>query len=544
MSHLRKLCVLTVLLVTMFVIGGCVSRVTPTEPAPQIESPSTKTSVPRAEASSTVKAPQIPPTPQPTSTPVSLGPNAEDFPAGYNPLTGQPVNDLSTLGLPALLVSISNFPVEARPQAGLSFADYVFEIYITEGATRFLSAFYGDFPKPEVPFTGGCAVRMEPFAASDLYLGNRVWLDVNANGVQDFGEPGVGGVCVNLYDANNVKIAQTTTDSNGYYGFNVSADTYSVEVVKPEGMQFSPTNVGDENHDSDVDQLSGRMEAEVKSPLLSLDAGLIPPVGVTPTPNPSVKIIDPMVGPVRSGRLVYADFASMFQDSCLIYAFAAEEVLAKIPQCAMVTHETAGGGAMLDLTRMRQIAEKNEKADTLFNYASNAYTDVPPAGGSAAIQIDVFFALLNQSGWKYDALMQSYLRYTDNADKVSVGQLHPDTDRLNGRQLHFENVIFLFTEHDVISPTNLDIHLEQGGEGPALLFRDGKMYEIRWSTRSGSYEKVSGRRRPIQWLDMDGNPFPLKPGHTWVTVVTPFTTVMDQGGGLWKVRFYAPAGSK
>lgn len=538
MSPIRKLRFLTVLLVTVFVLGACAS------PAPQTESPATQTPAPVIEPSSTVEAPQVPPAPQPTSTPVSLGPNAEDFPAGYNPLTGQPVDDLSALDLPALLISVSNFPVTARPQAGLSFADYVFEIYITEGGTRFLSTFYGDFPQAEVPFTGGCDVRMEPFVVTDIILGNRVWLDVNANGVQEFGEPGVGGVCVNLYDAKGAKIAQASTDSNGYYGFNVSAGGYAVEVALPAGMQFSPSNVGDEDHDSDVDQLSGRMEAEVEFPLLSLDAGLIPPVGVTPTSDLSVKTLDPQVGPVRSGRLVYADFASMFQDSCLIYAFAAEEVLEKIPQCAMVTHETAGGGAMLDLTRMRAIAEDNEKADTLFNYASNVYADVPPAGGFAATQIDVFFALLNQSGWTYDPLMQSYLRYTDNAEEATAGQLHPDTDRLNGRQLHFENVIVLFAEHEVIAPTILDMDLDQGGEGPAMLFRDGKMYEIRWSTRSGPYEKESGRRRPIQWRDKDGNPFPIKPGHTWVTVVTPYTAVNDLGGGIWKVRFYAPPGSE
>ena len=540
MSPIRKLRFLIVLLVTVFTLAACAS------PAPQAEeSPATQTPAPGIEPSSTVEAPQVTPIAQPTFTPIHLGPGIDNFPTNYNPLTGQPVNDLSALNLPALLVSISNFPVEARPQAGLSFADYVFEIYITEGATRFLSAFYGDFPKPEFPFTGGCAVRMEPFVASDIYLGNRVWQDFAANGVQDFGEPGVGGVCVKLYDASGKLISQTATDSNGYYGFNISAGGYSVEVVKPEGMQFSPSNLGDEDHDSDVDQLTGRMEAEVKSTLLSLDAGLIPPADVTPTPDPSVKAFDPEVGPVRSGRMVYADFASMFQDSCLIYAFAAEEVLAKIPQCAMVTHETANGGAMLDLTRMRTIAEENEKADSLFNYASNAYTDAPPMGGSAASQIDVFFALLNQSGWKYDPLMQSFLRYTDNADKATAGQLHPDTDRLNGRQLHFENVVILFTEHEVIAPTIVDMNLEQGSEGPAMLFRDGKMYEIRWSTRSGEYEKTSGRRRPIQWLDKKGgDPFPLKPGHTWVIVVTPFTTVNDLGGGLWKVRFYAPAGAQ
>src|SRR5215208_2643378 len=80
-----------------------------------------------------------------------------------NPLTGLPVKDPSLLQYPALLVSISHFPVEARPQAGLSFAPYVFEIYITEGATRFLTTFYGEFPAPEVPITGSCEIRREPF---------------------------------------------------------------------------------------------------------------------------------------------------------------------------------------------------------------------------------------------------------------------------------------------------------------------------------------------------------------------------------------------
>src|SRR5689334_14792331 len=45
-----------------------------------------------------------------------------------NPLTGLQVANPSLLQLPALLVSISHFPVTARPQSGLSFAPYVFEI--------------------------------------------------------------------------------------------------------------------------------------------------------------------------------------------------------------------------------------------------------------------------------------------------------------------------------------------------------------------------------------------------------------------------------
>lgn len=539
MINHRRAKMLAAFLVIVFTISACMAsspKSTPLGSDISVTSTNTETNAPTAVQPS--------PTPQVTSTPAVFGPDENQFPPAYNPLTGQPVRDPSLLELPALLISISNFPPVARPQAGLSFADYVFEIYITEGATRFLSAFYGDFPFPEIPFKGDCEVRSGPFVKTETILGNQVWLDANGNGMQDYGEPGVGGVCVDLLDSSGAQAAQTTTDSNGYYGFDVQPGHYTVQFELPPGARFTQANVGDENHDSDADPVTGRAEADVTSDDLLVDAGLIPLVGATPAPASSDKLPKAEVGPVRSGRLIYADIAGFFQDSCLIYAFASPEVLSEIPKCSMVTHEDAGGGSMLEIARMQAIAEDNEKADTVFDYASNLYTDQPPAGGFPATGIDEFFALLNQSGWKYDPLYQSYLRYTDNADKASEGVLHPDTDRLNGRQLHFENVIVLFAEHDVVEPTNLDIHLEQGNKGPAYLFRDGQVYQIIWSTLSGEYEKTTGLRRPIQFLNKDGSQAALKPGHTWVVVVTPYSTVTDQGGGVWKIRFYAPGGSK
>ena len=94
--------------------------------------------------------------PSPTSTPAvtqtqQLGPNLNQFPAGVNPLTGLPVRDPDTLELPAVLVSLANFPPSARPLTGLSFAPQVYEIYITEGMTRFLTVFYGDLPTSDSP---------------------------------------------------------------------------------------------------------------------------------------------------------------------------------------------------------------------------------------------------------------------------------------------------------------------------------------------------------------------------------------------------------
>jgi hypothetical protein len=133
----------------------------------------------------------------------------------------------------------------------------------------------------------------------------------------------------------------------------------------------------------------------------------------------------------------------------------------------------------------------------------------------------------------------------DNADPQTAGELHSEVDRLNSRQLHFENVIVLYAEHEVVSPTNLRIHLEQDWVGNALLFRDGKKYDIRWSTVASEQELQSGRRKPIRfYYPDDRTPFPLKPGHTWVIVVTPKTSVTEKSPGEWLLQFSQPPGAK
>ena len=459
-----------------------------------------------------------------------------------NPLTGLSVQDASLLDLPAVLVSISHFPPAARPQAGLSFAPFVFEVYITEGATRFLTTFYGEFPVPEISATGDCAVRAEPFVQTDLVLGNRVWWDANQNNSQDAWERGIGGVCVNLYDLNGNLIQQTTTDSNGYYAFNVLAGEYFVEVIKPVGMEFDQKNIGDETQDSDVDQASGRSEAlDITSTLLDLDVGLV----LLNEQLPSSNLAPPYVGPVRSGRLVYADIVNFFPGSCLIFAYASAEVLVELPVCAFVDHILQGGGYMLEIDEMKRLANDRKDIHTKENYTSNVFSVEPPDGGVPAAQLDVYIAWLNQSGWVYDAASQSWWRYVDEATSETAGILHSEVDRLNNRQLQFENVIVLFAQHDVISPTNLDIHLEQDWVGDAMLFRDGRKFDVRWSTRLTEIEIKTGIHKPIQFYYPDEQTlFPLKPGRTWVIVVTPLTAVTEKKTGEWLLQFSQPSGAK
>ncbi len=63
-------------------------------------------------------------------------------------------------------------------------------------------------------------------------LGDRVWNDVNGNGVQDGGEPGLDGVTVTVTDAGNTTVGTATTAGDGAYAIgNLRAGTYTVCVT-------------------------------------------------------------------------------------------------------------------------------------------------------------------------------------------------------------------------------------------------------------------------------------------------------------------------
>ena len=66
-------------------------------------------------------------------------------------------------------------------------------------------------------------------------LGDFVWSDADADGIQDPGEVGVGGVTMNLLDGTGAVVATTTTASDGSYLFTgVAPGEYRVEVAAGE----------------------------------------------------------------------------------------------------------------------------------------------------------------------------------------------------------------------------------------------------------------------------------------------------------------------
>ena len=120
-------------------------------------------------------------------------------------------------------------------------------------------------------------------------LGDFVWLDANANGIQDAGEAGIQNVTVNLFapglDGNcntgdeGPAVKSMTTGSDGKYKFeSLTPGAYCVQFVAPSGYFFSPQNQGSDGaKNSDANSTTGWTDKITLAPGqtdLTWDAGL------------------------------------------------------------------------------------------------------------------------------------------------------------------------------------------------------------------------------------------------------------------------------
>jgi hypothetical protein len=117
----------------------------------------------------------------------------------------------------------------------------------TVGATSAGNAAVGLVGGPNIPgavitFTN-TPIPPQPVLVN---IGNFVWHDLDADGVQDAGEPGIPNVPVMLSNSTS-----TTTDASGAYNFTgLPAGTYTVSVGTPSGFVPSPSLVGNPSSDS------------------------------------------------------------------------------------------------------------------------------------------------------------------------------------------------------------------------------------------------------------------------------------------------------
>ncbi|WP_177419532.1 SdrD B-like domain-containing protein [endosymbiont of Lamellibrachia barhami] len=110
-------------------------------------------------------------------------------------------------------------------------------------------------------------------------IGDRVFEDLNTNGIQDAGEPGIPGVPVELLDCNGTSVTTTVTGPDGNYLFtSLDAGGYVVRFTQMNGHFFTAANAGaDDAVDSDADTTTGESACTtvaVDEVNLTIDAGM------------------------------------------------------------------------------------------------------------------------------------------------------------------------------------------------------------------------------------------------------------------------------
>ena len=90
-------------------------------------------------------------------------------------------------------------------------------------------------------------------------LGDKVWKDLDKDGIRDSDEYGIYNVKVELYDCSGKLLATTYTNSSGYYYFsNLYPGDYKVKFYTPSNYVFSAKDQGSDNaKDSDADSATG-----------------------------------------------------------------------------------------------------------------------------------------------------------------------------------------------------------------------------------------------------------------------------------------------
>ncbi|WP_438453756.1 SdrD B-like domain-containing protein [Staphylococcus pseudintermedius] len=121
-------------------------------------------------------------------------------------------------------------------------------------------------------------------------VGDKVWEDLNKDGIQDDNEPGIANVKVTLKDADGNVVDTRTTDANGSYLFeNVKEGDYTIEFETPEG--YTPTVTGQGTSDNDSNGTSTKVTVKDGDDL-TIDSGFTQVTPEPPTHNVGDKVWD------------------------------------------------------------------------------------------------------------------------------------------------------------------------------------------------------------------------------------------------------------
>lgn len=257
------------------------------------------------------------------------------------------------------------------------------------------------------------------------------------------------------------------------------------------------------------------------------------------------------VGPVRSARFFDEQVLRMY-DAIFVFGWADDPIVERLTQpdirnqlvvergnnCPPLCRLDSGHGYNNLFTDTHLLSQYVTERGT-----DNARPDldglrfelaVPPSGHPGD-SLSIKFSNVSYHSWQYDPVRGQYLRFQETQDDRGQEKIYaPLIDSLNGNQLAADNLVILYTTHQVLyqssSTTIYDMPFTGRGVGYAL--RDGQLYPLAWT-------RLASSSRPSLALP-DGQPYPLKPGNVWFEILGETSKLEPVGSAAWNFSFSIP----
>lgn len=218
------------------------------------------------------------------------------------------------------------------------------------------------------------------------------------------------------------------------------------------------------------------------------------------------------IGPVRSARPYYVDFASSFNAS-YAHVGGSPEALQDIKTLKVRDLDQFYNANAYDRVTNRYAPhnvytgfDKLDKLNQSKGYTSSPFTafvrkpDVPQTPTARIIDFSISSPLYSPR-YEYDASTNTYKRFQNG---------EPHIDEKTKKQLSPDVVLALITEKGY-DPDGYHTDYKTTGSGKMYVFQDGIVSE-------GTWQKAS-RTAPYTFTDKNGLPMKLNTGQTWISLI-------------------------
>lgn len=220
-----------------------------------------------------------------------------------------------------------------------------------------------------------------------------------------------------------------------------------------------------------------------------------------------------MIGPVRSLRMYYLDWATPYQPSIVHVGgslFSLQEVRNGQYRNIDIEYHAGASWRATDRYAPHNVYTTFARLDALnsqLGYTNSTFTSFPRTDGKPAATQDAKSITVNISGpwynshYDYDPATNTYARSQNGA---------PHLDREDG-QISPSVVVVLKVNMSLIMEDGWRENITTTGSGQAYVFQNGTVQNATWSK--------AGRTSPLTLTDQNGQPISLVRGQTWIAAV-------------------------